>query len=299
MRMIRYLLLSLTICLLTSTGVYAQAPRTQLYVFDLRMSDTSLTVGNPRYLSAFNATGYNNQPNWADRNLLYASVMLPEAEQPDVYRFDLSNNTRERLTDTEAGEYSPKKMTGGSRFSAVRQEFLGQDTVLRLWEFPTDLSDNGKPVLPGTNGVGYYEWLNNAQLALFVVGNPNQLVLASTSGDAPRTLATNTGRAFTRLNNGNLVYVDKGSVPFNLVEKNLYRLEEAPRVIAPMARETEDFILLPDGTFLAGSGSRLYRLDPTDGTGSWREVVDLSFYGLERISRLAYNGQNQLALVAE
>ena len=297
--MIRFLSLCLTICLAATGGVNAQAPQTQLYVFDLRMNDTSLTVRNPRYLTAFNPTGYNNHPNWADRNVLYASVTLPTMEQPDLYRFDLSNNTRERLTDTEAGEYSPKKMTGGSRFSAVRQEYLGQDTVLRLWEFPADLSDNGQPVLPGTTGVGYYEWLNNAQLALFINASPNQLVLASTSGDAPRTLATNTGRSFTRLNNGNLVYVDKSSVPFNLVEQNLYRLEEAPRVIAPMARETEDFVLLPDGTFLAGSGSRLYRLDPRDGTGSWREVVDLSFYGLERISRLAYNGQNQLAVVAE
>ncbi len=297
--MIRCLLLCLAICLTATAGVKAQAPRTQLYVFDVRMNDTSLTVNNPRYLSAFNPTGYNNHPNWADRNILYASVTLPDMAQPDVYRFDLSNNTRQRLTDTEAGEYSPKKMTGGSQFSAVRQEYVGQDTVLRLWEFPADLSDNGTPVLPGTNGVGYYEWLNNAQLALFINASPNQLVLASTSGDAPRTLATNTGRSFTRLNNGNLVYVDKSSVPYNLVEQNLYRLEEAPRVIAPMAPETEDFILLPDGTFLAGSGSRLYRLDPANGTGTWREVVDLSFYGLERISRLAYNGQNQLALVAE
>ena len=297
--MIRFLSLCLTTYLAATGGVNAQAPQTQLYVFDLRMNDTSLTVSNPRYLTAFNPTGYNNHPNWADRNVLYASVTLPTMEQPDLYRFDLSNNTRERLTDTEAGEYSPKKMIGGSRFSAVRQEYLGQDTVLRLWEFPADLSDNGQPVLPGTTGVGYYEWLNNAQLALFINASPNQLVLASTSGDAPRTLATNTGRSFTRLNNGNLVYVDKGSVPFNLVEQNLYRLEQAPRVIAPMAHETEDFVLLPDGTFLAGSGSRLYRLDPRNGTGSWREVVDLSFYGLERISRLAYNGQNQLAVVAE
>ena len=297
--MLRFLL-CLAVCVSTLSSLRAQeAPPTQLYVFDLRLSDTSLSVSNPRYLTDFNRTGYNNHPNWADRNILYASVKLPEMAQPEVYRFDLSDNSRTRLTQTEAGEYSPKKMTGGSRFSAVRQEYVGQDTVLRLWEFPADLSDNGKPVLPGISGVGYYEWLNNAQLALFMVASPNQLVLASTGGDTPRTLATNTGRAFTRLTNGNLVYVDKSSTPYTLVEQNLYRLEDAPRVIAPMARETEDFIVLPDGTFLAGSGSRLYRLTPTDGSGQWREVVDLSFYGFQRISRLAFNGQNQLALVAE
>ncbi|CAH1002148.1 hypothetical protein LEM8419_03065 [Neolewinella maritima] len=296
--MLRFLL-CLASCAFALGGLRGQAPPTQLYVFDIRLADTSVSLSNPRYLSGFNAQGYNNHPNWADRNLLYASIKLPDMVQPELYRFDLTTNTRERLTDTEAGEYSPKKMVGGSRISAVRQEFTGQDTVLRVWEFPADLSDNGKPVLPGVTGVGYYEWLNNAQLALYMVAQPNQLVLASTNGDATRTLATNTGRAFTRLNNGNLVYVDKNTTPWNLVEQNLYRLDDAPRVIAPMARETEDFILLPDGTFLAGSGSRLYRLDPRDGSGQWREVVDLSYYGFQRISRLAYNGQNQLAIVAE
>ena len=291
------------LCLLfgvaTAAPLTAQAPASQLYVFDVRLGDTSLTLSQPRYLTDFNREGYNNHPNWADRNTLYASIILPEQEQPEVYRFDLSDNTRRRLTNTVAGEYSPKPMGGGSRWSAVRQEYLEQDTVLRLWEFPADASDNGEPVLPGMSGIGYYEWLNNAQLALFQVGNPNQLVLASTKGDAPRTLATNTGRAFARRGNGNLVYVDKNTAPWQLVELNLYRLSETAQPIAPMVGDSEDFILLPDGSFLAGSGSRLYRLNPNDDTPRWQEVVDLSFYGLQRITRLAYNGQNQLALVAE
>ena len=290
------------LCLLlfvASATLAAQAPATQLYVFDVRVRDTSVTLTQPRYLTNFNPDGYNNHPNWADRNTLYASIIEEGREQPEVYRFDLREGSRQRLTDTEAGEYSPKPMLGGSRFSAVRQEYTGQDTVLRLWEFPADLSDNGRPVLPGVSGVGYYEWLNNAQLALFMVASPNQLVLASVRGDAPRTLATDTGRAFARRTNGNLVYVDKSRAPWQLVERNLYRLEEPATPIAPMVGDGEDFILLTDGTFLAGSGSKLYRLDPTAATPRWTEVVDLSFHGLGRITRLAFNGLDQLALVAE
>ncbi len=295
--MLRYLF-----CLLTSiatlTGVAAQAPESQLFVFDIRVGDTLISLTNPRYLSGFNPRGYNNHPSWAGRDQLYASIKTPDMTQPDIYRFDLNTRERTRLTQTESGEYSPRRMFNAGRFSAVRQEYAGQDTVLRLWEFPTDLSDNGQPVFTTTNGIGYYEWLNNNQLALFMVQNPNQLVLVSSNGDAPRTLATNTGRTFTRLTNGNLVYVDKSTSPWQLVEKNLYRMEEAPRVIGPMVGGGEDFVVLSDGSYLAGRDSKLFRLDPVQGN-TWREVVDLGFYGLRRISRLAFDGTNQLALVAE
>lgn len=293
--MYRFACLIFLLCYLgTASG---QAPTTQLYVFDLRSGDTTVTLTNPRYLSNFNSDGYNNQPNWAAGDVLYASVKTPDMVQTDIYRFDLGNNTRQRLTQTEAGEYSPKKVMGTNRFSAIRQEFLEQDTVLRLWDFPADLSDNGRPVL-NLAGIAYYEWLNNDQLALLMVEEPRTLVMASASGAPSRTLATGVGRTFTRLSNGNLVYVDKSTTPYQLVEKNLYRLEEPAKVIAPMLTGTEDFVLLPDGSYLAGNDNKLYRLRP--GTAeNWREVVDLSSYSIRRISRMALNNQGQLALVAE
>ncbi len=286
------------ISIATLTGLAAQAPESQLFVFDIRVADSLINLTNPRYLSGFNPTGYNNHPSWAGRDQLYASIKMPDMTQPDIYRFDLNTKERSRLTQTESGEYSPRRMYNAGRFSAVRQEYVGQDTVLRLWEFPADLSDNGQPVFTTTNGIGYYEWLNNTQLALFMVQNPNQLVLVSSNGDAPRPIATNTGRTFTRLTNGNLVYVDKSTLPWQLVEKNLYRMEEPPRVLGPMIGGSEDFVVLSDGSYLTGRDSKLFRLNPLQGD-AWREVVDLSFYGLRRISRLAFDGSNQLALVAE
>lgn len=295
MNRILYLLLcSLFLCASAS----GQAPQTQLYVFDLRTGDTTITLSNPRYLSSFNPVGYNNQPSWVSQDVLYASVKMPDQAQTDIYRFDLANNTRQRLTDTEAGEYSPKPVKGANRFSAVRQEFRSQDTVLRLWDFPTDLSDNGRPLFPSLNGIAYYEWLNNDQLAVLMRQEPMSLMMMSASGTAPRTLATEAGRTFTRLTNGNLVYVDKSRTPHQLVEKNLYRLEEPATDIGPMLTGTEDFIVLPDGSYLAGRDHKLYRLQPDQEIG-WREVVDLSHYNITRISRLALNNQGQLAVVAE
>lgn len=295
----RVLLFLLTIVGFAQGARSQQPPQTQLYVFDMRITDTLINLTQPRYLSAFNANGYNNQPTWIDRNRLYASVQTSGQAQPDVYLFDLAAGTRQRLTATESGEYSPKPLRDGEGFSAVRQEFGSRDTVIRLWQFPNDLGDGGRPVFPSMNGTGYYEWLNDNQLALFVVGNPNQLVLRSIDSEQPRTLASDIGRSFHRRRNGNLVYVDKSTNPWRLTEKSLYRLEDAPRPIVTMPSDTEDFIILSDGTFLTGSGSRLYRYDPLRGGDDWRLVVDLSQYGFNDITRLAQNGRGQLALVAE
>ena len=294
---------TLTFCLFLSllSGVTtAQMPTTQLYVFDLRTGDTLITLTNPRYLSQFNATGYNNQPYWAADDVLYASVRTPDQAQPDIYRFDLANRTRQRMTATEAGEYSPKvQVRGGDRFTAIRQEYVGSDTVLRLWDFPADLSESGRPVFTTLDNVGYYDWLNPSQLALYLTENPSRLVLsAAGDGATPRTLATNTGRSFARLRNGDLVYVDKNFSPYRLMQRNLYRLDENPTTIVELPDGTEDFIVLRDGSLLTGRGSKLYRLLP-DGIREWQLVADLNFYGFRDITRLALSEDGQLAVVAE
>ncbi|PPK84391.1 hypothetical protein CLV84_4161 [Neolewinella xylanilytica] len=285
---------------LVSAVGFAQIPKTQLYVFDLALRDTAVALTNPRYLSDFNAFGYNNQPYWSDEETLLASVQLPGEAQPDIYRFDLANRTRQQLTDTDAGEYSPKvQVAGGNRFTAVRQEFVGADTILRLWDFPGDLADNGRPVFSTQSDIGYYEWLNPSQLALFLVENPSRLVLsAAGDGATPQTLATETGRTFARMSNGNLVYVDKSTTPWRLMQKNLYRLDEPAESVAELPDGTEDFVLLRDGSFLTGQGSKLYRLFP-NRESRWQLVADLNFYGLRDITRMALSNDGQLAIVAE
>jgi hypothetical protein len=291
------ILLTLCLCFVCTLVAQAQLPQTQVYVFDVVAGDTTVTFTKPTYLTAFNQRGYNNQPHWSDREELLLSVQQPEMQQPDIFSFDLRNNTKMRMTQTIAGEYSPKGMGDGRKFSAIRQEYVGLDTVLRLWEFPTNLQDNGKPVFKYINGIGYYEWLNSVQLALFLVGNPNTLALASVDTDRPRTLANNVGRCFRRLPNGNLAYVSKETSTWTIVEQNLYRLNEAPRPVTSCINGVEDFAILRDGSYLMAGGSKIYRYDPIRNP-QWREVVDLRFYGIRNISRIEANGFGKVAIVA-
>ena len=288
--------LGLALLLALCTGVRAQLPNTQIYTFDFQQRDSVLTFTNPQYLTAFNARGYNNQPDFLDRNQLLVSVQLPEMQQPDVFLLNLQTKERTRMTRTLPGEFSPKGVGDGRKFAAVRQEYLGRDTVLRLWEFPANLTDNGRPVFKYVNGIGYYEYLNSSQLALFLVGVPNTLAIASVDSDSPRNLANNVGRCFKRQPNGNLAYVSKAGPQWQLVEQNLYRLNTPPTVIAPTIRNSEDFVILSDGSFLMGGGSKIYRFDPIRNP-RWTEVVDLRFYGITNITRMAVNGAGKLAIV--
>ena len=288
----------LALALLCSFTLAAQLPNTQVYVFDFQVRDTTVLLSRPKYLTNFNRRGYNNQPSWINNNQLLMSVRVPGQAQPDIYHFDLGRNARTRLTSTEAGEYSPKPIGSGDRFSAIRQEYLGQDTVLRLWDFPVNLENNGRPVFKYLNGIGYYEWLNSVQLALYQVENPSVLSIASTDNDQARPLATNVGRCFKRQPNGNLAFVDKSSRPWAIREQNLYRMDETPTRITEVLDGSEDFAILSDGSYLMGQGSQLYRYDPIRNP-RWVQVADLRLYGIRNITRLETNNAGRLALVAD
>lgn len=295
----RLLLSSLLVCILSP--LFAQLPVTKVYSFDFSRRDTSFEFSNPLYLSAFNPNGYNNQPAFIEDDVLLLAVQYPDMPQPDIFSFDLGDRTQTRITRTRSGEYSPQPIGDGTKFSAVRQEYLGRDTVLRVWEFPANRIDNGRPIFKYLNGTGYYTWLNSRQMALFLTGIPSQLVIGDLTTDKTVPVAEMPGRCFKRLPNGNLLYVQKSNNPLEpwlLMEQNLYRLNQPPRQVTATLPGSEDFVVLNDGTILMGNGSKIYHYDPIR-RGEWREIVDLRFYGIRKISRLAYNERNKLAVVSE
>lgn len=291
----------LFLLIVTLSPLAAQLPVTKVYAFDFQRRDTTFEFTNPLYLTNFNPNGYNNQPAFIEDDVLMMAVQYPEMPQPDIFSFDLKTRTKTRVTRTRSGEYSPQAIGDGRRFSAVRQEYIGRDTVLRVWEFPTNRIDNGRPIFKYLNGTGYYTWLNSRQLALFMTGNPSQLVVGDVTTDKTVPITNFPGRCFKRLPNGNMVYVQKSNdqfTPWMLMEQNLYRLNQPARPLVETLPGSEDFVVLSDGTLLMGSGSKIYHYDPIR-KGNWREIVDLRFYGIRKISRLAYNERNKLAVVSE
>ncbi len=282
----------------------AQLPKSNVFLFDIKMlNDTSIQFSKPRYLTYFNANGYNNQPAFFSEKELCLAVQSPGENQTELYLFDLEKKTKTRMTQTPEGEYSPALMPDPFRFSALRQEISREDTAQRIWEFPVDRLNDGRPVFKYINNVGYYTWITNSKVAIFKITNPNELAIADVYTDKVTTVATNVGRCFrisptTR----NLVFVRKSNFDnWKLVErKNPWSdSDNTITEIAETVPDSEDFAILSNGSFVMGKGSRLFLLNPKAKDKKWKEIANFRLYNMENITRLAISPDGtKLAIVA-
>ncbi len=291
----------LALLIFACISMQAQTPRSNVFLFDVRKaSDTLYKLTKPRFLTAFNARGYNNQPAFFSNNELYITVQMYGDDQTDLYVLDLDKKTKTKVTETPDGEFSPARVPDYYSFSAIRQEINGRDTLLRLWQFPLDRLTNGKPVFKYLKDIGYYHWLDAQRVAVFGLDKGNYLAICNTQTDDVSPFATNVGRCFMRMPNGNLAYIQKSQAgDWLLMEKFLNRSggSDSKKIINTLPG-CEDFTVLPDGTFLMGRGSKLYKFDRYSDQ-DWEEIADLRYYNIRNITRLAVSSDYKLALVAD
>jgi hypothetical protein len=285
-----------------STFVQAQAPASNLYLFNLRkVTDTLFQCSAPRFLSAFNQKGYNNHPFFFSDDELYFSSQGMGQKQPDFYSLNLNANTRTRVTDSPDGEYSPRPLGDGQQFTAVRMEFPGKDTIQRLWQFPLNRSSEGRPVFNDLNNVGYYCWMSTREALLFLVDRPNQLVRVEVGSTKRETLASNVGRCIKKVLGGGAYFVQKSTTPNAPWKIMRWDPRVAPgRQISEVALTlpgSEDFALMNDGSFIMASGPVVYRLRPGLDK-KWRKLADFSFYQIKRINRIELSPDNSKLVFA-
>jgi hypothetical protein len=288
----------LLFCLLPATLWCQNAGKSDLILFSLNKGADSLWRPEaPQFLSAFNRGGYNNQPSFFTNNELWLTAQFPsDTTQTDIVSLDLSQKIQTRVTATpQTAEYSPTLMPGSKRFSVIRVE---EDGNQRLWSFPLDRSDNGRIELPKVFNVGYHCWLRDTLLTLFIVGEdgqPHTLQSVGIKGQKTQRIASNIGRCMARRADGRLLFVQKAT------EQTWFLKTWDPKtnlqeIVVKMPSGTEDFALLPDGTLLAGNGSKLFQYkSPRDA--DWKEIADLSKYGIRKITRLAASKDGKLAVV--
>ncbi|MDO8366315.1 MAG: hypothetical protein Q7T20_05915 [Saprospiraceae bacterium] len=279
----------------------AQSPgKSDILLFSLtKTADSTWRPDAARFLTAFNRGGYNNQPNFFGNYELWLTAQFPkDTTQTDIIALDLLLKTQTRVTATPTtAEYSPTLMPGGKRFSAVRVE---EDGNQRLWSFPLDRSDNGRPEFPGIYNVGYHCWLRDTLVAFFIVGDndqPHTLQIVGAKSQKMQRIASNIGRCLLKKPDGKLLFVQK------LTEQTWYLKTWDPKsnaqeIVLKMPVGSEDFSLLPDGTLLTGSNSKLFQFKASRNA-DWKEVADLSKYGVKKITRLAASKDGKLAVVIQ
>ena len=105
------------------------------------------------------------------------------------------------------------------------------------------------------------------------------------------------GRSMARMNDGKLAYVQKATDKtwyIKSMDVNNYGSD----VIIQTLPNSEDFTLLPDGTFIMGSGSKLYTYKVGNPEKQWKEIADLSKYGIFNIRRLTVSRElDKIAIV--
>ncbi len=282
-------------------SLVAQGPgKSDILLFSLtKTADSTWRPEAPIFLTAFNKSGYNNQPSFFANNELWLTAQFPkDTTQTDLIALDLLLKTQTQVTATpKTAEYSPTLMPGGKRFSAVRVE---EDGNQRLWSFPMDRSDNGRAEFPKIYNVGYHCWLRDTLVAFFIVGEkdqPHTLEIVGSKGQKPQRIASNIGRCLIKRPDGKLLFVQK-STEQTWYLKTWDPKTNAQEIVLKMPAGSEDFALLADGTLLSGSSTKIFQYK-APRNADWKEVADLSKYGVQKITRLAASGDGKLAVVVQ
>ncbi len=260
-------------------------PATDIYLLPLASGLASLNTARPSPIA--NAAGYENQPMFSldGARILFAAN---HGAQTDVYVFDRATGRTSQLTDTPENENSPTYLPGGigdaGGFSVVRTE---PDRSQRLWRFDAQ-GGNPQIVLTEIKPVGYHAWADTDAVALYVLGQPATLRIASLKSGAAEIVASNIGRSLNRV-------PGTGSVSFVQREASgefwIKQIEIASKVILPLVKAVEgstdrDMAWMPDGrTVLMSSGTKV--LSWLRGAAGWTEVFDAAAHNLGAVSRLA------------
>lgn len=271
-----------------ATPSVSQLPASHVYCFDMERDGAGINVKNARFLTGFNQRGYNNQPQWVNNNELYIAVQTPyDTNQTDILSLSVLTNTVTRVTATAESEYSPTVTPDRRSFSCVRVDVPAAGGMQRLWSYPYDRSNGGRDLLPMQQNIGYHCWLSDKKVALFIVnGSQNYLKLANVDDQSSIQLMTDIGRSMSRMSDGKLAFVQKATGQTWYI-KSLDPTSYNSTIIIETLPNSEDFALMSDGTFVMGFGSKLYAYNPADATKEWRELADLTKYGLTNIKRIA------------
>ncbi|MEO5896870.1 MAG: hypothetical protein ABIS06_14325 [Vicinamibacterales bacterium] len=288
----------------TQPPAAAQAPPdTDVFLARITVDDGRMTLGPAENIS--NSPGYDNQPSFApDGTSIYftsargGKLAGATAPQMDIYRYVLASKQTEAVTRTPESEYSATATSDG-RISVIRVE---ADGTQRLWSFTTGGNDP-RLVLTDIKPVGYHAWLDADTLALFVLGQPATLQIASVRTGIAQIAASDIGRSLQKIPGGGVSFVQRtgvGTERTMMISEVL--LEAGKPITRPLTTAipgaTDEYVVwTPDGTLLMAAAGKLYAWRRGQ---QWAPVADLTALGVTSVSRLAMSPKGEwLALVGQ
>jgi WD40-like Beta Propeller Repeat len=256
-------------------------PGTDIHEFELNGNVDALKAAKPQPIAT--DRGYDNQPFYTPDGLRVLFTANRDGKQTDIFAFDRKTRRVQPFASTAEGEYSPTVTADGKGVSVIRVE---ADGTQRLWRF--DLNGvNPRLVLTDIKPVGYHAWIDDDQLALFVLGKPPTLQYARVSSGKARLIAENIGRSLHRIPNTNHVsFVHRESADDVWVKQFDAASGDVTRLVRVVSGNDErDVAWTPDGTLLMSAGTKIHAW--RRGDKDWREVLDVSAHSLGAVTRMA------------
>ncbi|HEU5291150.1 MAG TPA: hypothetical protein VFU05_10935 [Cyclobacteriaceae bacterium] len=282
--------LSPFILLILPFMVYAQQPPgTEIYLLDLSVKKSGVTVSNPQNIT--NKPGYDNQPFFhPDKPLLYYASANAEAKT-DLVEYNIKTKAARNLTNTSEREYSPTVTPDKKFLSCIIQR---DDGVQDLGKYPID--GGQAEVLINTLKVGYHAWADDGHAIVFALGEPNTLRLYSLQEKKDLWLADSVGRSIHVVpGSKNISFVDKsktGQWTIKIIES----IDKVSKVVETLPGR-EDLAWMPDGKIIMSDGKKLFYFQPGK-TSTWAEIQMPTVMPTGTITRLAVNQKgNALAIV--
>ncbi len=272
-------LVALMLSVTMATPAQAQpAPSTDVFLVSITKSATGWQVGVPANVTRHD--GYDNQPAFAadGRSLFYTRIGTDG--QSDIWRSDFSTGRAQPVASTPESEYSAWPTPSGDALTVVRVE---ADSTQRLWRLPLN---GGRPTLlvPDVKPVGYFTFPTDSTVAMFVLGSPATLQVATLGQPGTRTHARNIGRSLHTIpGTSHVSFVQKGGDAWYIVR--LHPVTGAQDTLATTRPRREDYAWLDSTTLIMGDGAALFTY--TLGDSAWTALADFGFANVRDISRLA------------
>ena len=273
----------------------AQLPETDIFI-----SEVKIQQGKPEFSTPKNITqrkGYDNQPFFMPDGKSLLFVAVPDTTQADIFRYDFTSRKISQVTRTNESEYSPMLTPDGKNISVVR---VDADTGQRFYTFPVSKPENLSHI-KGTDSIGYYCWLSDSSMAMFILGKSMTLQLLNIKSGERTLSASDIGRCMKLSRDQKSLYfvIKQNENEWGIFEMNL-STGEKKKIVATLPG-SEDFAIMPDGTFLMGNKGKLYQYRNEAGN-TWHEVADFTsvigdFYRIsvnakgDRIAMVGFTGK--------
>lgn len=264
----------------------------EILLFDLSIRKNAVRLTNPRNITQH--PGYDNQPFFHPTQPLLFYSSFDAQGRAEIKCYNLESKKTTLVTQTGEREYSPTVMPDLKHLSCIIQRDNGAQD---LGKYPLD--GGSAVVLIDYLTVGYHAWLDNSNVGLFVLGEPNSFHILRLPDRADTVIATHIGRAIHKVPGEHAVsFVKKAESGWQIFKWNHERRKLI--FLAPCLPNQEDLAWTPDGKIIMSDGTGFF-VWGGPAEPKWLPVITPADWQGKGITRMAISadGKTMAAVVAE